>query len=66
LGALRHTIYSDRKTDLSVSSNTVTMADFTGMTVQLTLKNPPNLVIRGKVMNVVAGQTLSLQDGKDK
>jgi enhancer of mRNA-decapping protein 3 len=42
------------------------MADFTGMTVQLTLKNPPNLVIRGKVMNVVAGQTLSLQDGKDK
>ncbi|KAK3711973.1 enhancer of mRNA decapping [Vermiconidia calcicola] len=38
------------------------MADFTGMTVKLTMKNPPNLVMHGKVKHVVAGQTLTLQN----
>ncbi|KAK5167817.1 enhancer of mRNA decapping [Saxophila tyrrhenica] len=38
------------------------MADFTGLRVTLTLKNPPSLVLQGKVMHVVAGQTLTLQD----
>lgn len=40
------------------------MADFTGMLVELTLKNPPGLVLQGKVSNVVAGHTISLQNGK--
>ena len=40
------------------------MADFTGMMVEATLKNPPNIIVRGKVANVVAGQTLTLQNGE--
>ena len=38
------------------------MADFTGMTVRVTLKES-NAVLHGKVVEVVAGQTLTLQDG---
>ncbi|KAF2719746.1 YjeF N-terminal domain-like protein [Polychaeton citri CBS 116435] len=38
------------------------MADFTGMIVRLTLKQPPNTVLHGRVQQVVAGQTLSLVD----
>lgn len=43
----------------------VTMADFTGMTVKLTLKHPTNTVVHGTVVEVIAGQTLTLQDGND-
>ena len=39
------------------------MADFTGLTVQITLREPPNFVVIGKVKQVVPGQTLTLQDG---
>lgn len=39
------------------------MADFTGMTVQVTLRHPPNTVLHGRVQEVVAGQTLTLEDG---
>jgi len=42
------------------------MASFTGMTVQITLKHPPNTVVHGQVKEVIAGQTLTLQDGKSK
>lgn len=38
------------------------MADFAGMTVKVTLNQPPNTVVHGKVKEVIAGQTLSLQD----
>ncbi|KAK5117791.1 hypothetical protein LTR85_008766 [Meristemomyces frigidus] len=38
------------------------MADFTGMTVQVTLRQPPNTVLHGRVKEVVAGQTLTLED----
>lgn len=42
------------------------MADFTGLTVQVTLKEPPNFVVVGKVRQVVPGQqTLTLQDGEE-
>lgn len=40
------------------------MADFVGTTVQVTLKEPPNTNVHGKVVEVVAGQTLTLRDGK--
>lgn len=36
---------------------------FIGMTVEVKLKQPPNTVLHGKVTNIIAGQTLSLQDG---
>lgn len=42
------------------------MADFTGMTVQLTLKQPPNAVLHGKVKEVKAGQALCLEDGEHR
>lgn len=42
-----------------------TMADFTGMAVRVTLKPPTNLQLIGKVKEVVPGQVLTLQDGKD-
>ncbi|KAK4546280.1 hypothetical protein LTR36_001957 [Oleoguttula mirabilis] len=38
------------------------MADFTGMTVQVTLRQPPNTVLHGRVKEVIAGQTLTLED----
>ncbi|WPG99695.1 YjeF N-terminal domain-like protein [Acrodontium crateriforme] len=38
------------------------MANFQGMTVQLTLHQPPNTVLHGVVKEVIAGQTLTLQD----
>nr|POF21114.1 enhancer of mrna-decapping protein 3 [Quercus suber] len=38
------------------------MADFRGMTVQITLKHPPGVVLHGRVKELVAGQTLTLQD----
>lgn len=40
------------------------MADFVGTTVQVTLKEPPNTNVHGKVVEVIAGQTLTLRDGK--
>jgi len=40
------------------------MASFMGMTVQVTLKHPPNTIVHGKVREVVAGQTLALEDGE--
>lgn len=39
------------------------MADFTGMTVKVTMRD--GLVVEGKVSEVVAGQTLTLQQGKE-
>lgn len=39
------------------------MADFTGMTVEVKLRQPPNTVVQGKVREVVAGQTLTLENG---
>ena len=38
--------------------------DFTNMTVQLVLKNPPNTSAIGRVRAIVAGQHLELVDGK--
>lgn len=38
------------------------MADFTGMTVKVTLKQPPNTILHGRVKEIIAGQTLSLED----
>jgi len=39
------------------------MADFTGMMVSVTLKNPENLVLEGKVLQIIPGQTLALSNG---
>lgn len=39
------------------------MADFSGMTVKVTLKEPPNFVLQGKVKEVNAGQGITLQNG---
>ncbi|KAH9827465.1 enhancer of mRNA-decapping protein 3-like [Teratosphaeria destructans] len=38
------------------------MADFVGKTVQVTLKQPPNTILLGRIQDVVAGQTLALKD----
>lgn len=38
-------------------------ASFVGMTLSVTLLNPPNAVVNGRVAGVVAGQTLVLEDG---
>ena len=40
------------------------MADFTGMTVKMVMKQPPGFSVQGKVSQVIAGQTLTLEDGK--
>ena len=40
------------------------MASFTGMTVEITLKQPSNTTVQGRVKEVIAGQTLTLQDGE--
>ncbi|KAJ9618883.1 enhancer of mRNA decapping [Taxawa tesnikishii (nom. ined.)] len=37
-------------------------ASFVGMTLSVTLLNPPNAVVNGRVAGVVAGQTLVLED----
>lgn len=34
------------------------------MTVQLTLKHPPNTIVFGRVKEIIAGQTLTLEDGE--
>ena len=42
------------------------MADYTGMTVKVELKQPPGIQLFGIVKEVVAGQTLTLYDGTSK
>lgn len=37
--------------------------DYRGVTVQITLKQPPNTVLHGKVVDILAGQSITLQDG---
>lgn len=38
------------------------MSDFTGMTVQVTLKQPPGTILHGRVKEITAGPTLNLEN----
>lgn len=49
---------------ISIKARGVANMDFTNMTVQLVLKNPPNTSAIGRVKDIVAGQHLELVDGK--
>lgn len=40
------------------------MADFTGMSVLVRMSEPPNFAVEGKVMEVVPGKYLTLQNGE--
>ncbi len=48
---------------LLLATTSAIMADFTGMMVSVTLKNPENLVLEGKVLQIIPGQTLALSNG---
>lgn len=37
---------------------------FIGVTVQITLKQPVNAVLQGRVVDIVAGQNITLEEGK--
>jgi enhancer of mRNA-decapping protein 3 len=45
---------------ITVSTHSI-MADFIGMTISVTLLQPPGAVLIGRVADVIAGQTLALQ-----
>lgn len=46
------------------NTNSADIMSFVGVTVQLTLKQPPNTVLQGKVEAVVAGQNITLESGE--
>ncbi|EMC98210.1 hypothetical protein BAUCODRAFT_121095 [Baudoinia panamericana UAMH 10762] len=45
-----------------VNVHNVEMADFTGMLVQVTLREPQNVILHGRVRDIVAGQSLTILD----
>lgn len=62
---LQHQSFKSRvPTPIALDTKTTHKMNFIGVTVQITLRNPPNTTIHGRVADIVAGQGISLEDGE--